>query len=143
MKQLLMIFLLSTLCMKVLAPNAVTFYIMTKEPIQYYEKLISAITWVESRDGLFTYDKRDHSVGWFHITPILVKDYNQRTHSSYTIKDCYDYDLSKKIFLYYANGDSYEIVARRWNGGLKGMYKNYTLGYWNAVKHRVFQSRFI
>ena len=135
-----MIFLLSMLFIKLSAPNFTALYIAAKEPINYYEKLIPAITWVESRDGLFTYDSRDHSVGWFHITPILVQDYNQRIKGHYRLKDFYDYNLSKKVFLYYANGDNYEKVARRWNGGGKGVHRKCTLNYWKMVKYRVFHS---
>ena len=74
----------------------------------------------------------EQATGAFQIRPIRLLDYNQRTGDSYKIEDCYNYDISKKIFLYYAmqiGFPKYETIARSWNGS-----GSTTLEYWEKVK---------
>jgi hypothetical protein len=59
-------------------------------------------------------------------------DYNQRTGSKYILEDCYDIEISKKIFMYYARKNryqDYELIARSWNGS--GLL---TMDYWERIK---------
>lgn len=111
-------------------------FIAAPKIVNYYEPLIKALVMVESEGNNLAYGKHQDT-GPFQITPIRLKDYNQRTGSSYSLKDCYDYNLSRKIFLYYTEGKGYESVARRWNGGPKGMNKRCTVVYWKRVKHEI------
>jgi hypothetical protein len=68
----------------------------------------------------------------FQIRPIRLLDYYQRTGIIYKSKDCYNFETSKEVFLYYARQTGYpdyEMIARNWNGS-----GNATLDYWKKVK---------
>jgi len=94
-----------------------------------YEPLIRAVYQWESSSGLNLYNKDENAVGPFQIRQVRIDDYNKRTGSNYILEDCYDYDLSKHIFLHYAYGKTYEQAAKNWNGsGPK------TIKYWDEVK---------
>jgi hypothetical protein len=74
----------------------------------------------------------EEAIGAFQIRPIRLLDYNQRTGKNYKIEDCYNFEISKEIFLYYAGkigSREYETIARKWNGS--GVT---TLDYWEKVK---------
>jgi hypothetical protein len=129
MKRILFIILLSTICIKLLAPVEKVFYIEQRDSINYYDPLVKALTWVESRHGLFVWNPKEEAVGYFQIRPIRVNDYNKRTNSNYRLEDFYDYELSKKMFLYYASGKSYEKAAKDWNGSGR-----MTIEYWKKVR---------
>jgi hypothetical protein len=113
------------------APDLNLTYIVTEAPIQPYEALISAVTWVESQDGLYVYNPLERAVGQFQIRQIRVDHYNQLTGSHYKLEDFYDYNLSKQMFLFFADRiGPYDIkkIACRWNGsGPK------TEDYWASV----------
>jgi hypothetical protein len=129
MKKCVLLIILSTLTFICKAPEWKSLSIIKVKPIERYESLIKAITWVESKNGLFVWNPLEEAVGWFAIRPIRVKDYNKRTGNHYQLKDFYDYNLSKKMFLYYANGKSLEQAAKNWNGS-----GPMTIDYWNEVK---------
>lgn len=97
-----------------------------------YLELAMAVQLVESNGNLKAYNSKEKAVGPFQIRPIRVKDYNQRLGTNYKLKDFFSYELSLQMFLYYANGKSYEIAARSWNGsGPK------TVTYWKKVKTKL------
>jgi hypothetical protein len=129
MKRILFIILLSAICVKLLAPCEKVLYIEQKESINYYDPLIRALTWVESKHGKYIWNAEEQAVGHFQIRPIRVSDYNKRTNSNYKLEDFYDYELSRKMFLYYASGKSYEKAARNWNGKW-----SLTKEYWKKIQ---------
>lgn len=131
MKSILLI-LLFFASLPLYAPVNHTVFIASREPVNYYEPLIRAVVYVESENGQHLYNEVENAVGYFQIRPIRVLDYNQRTGSNYKHEDFYDYELSRKMFLYYTKGRSFESVARRWNGSGKK-----TIQYWNEVKKRM------
>jgi hypothetical protein len=129
MKKLILIIISVLLCLICKAPGFRAFYLLKGETIQPYEKLIKAITFVESANGKYTYNKTEKAVGWFQIRQIRVDDYNRKTGKNYKLEDFYDYELSKKCFLYFANDRSFEVVVKSWNG--RGRQ---TEEYWKKVK---------
>jgi hypothetical protein len=97
-----------------------------------YDKIIKAVIHVESRGNTKAYNLREEAAGAFQIRPIRLRDYNQRTGNNYTLADCYNYEISKKIFLFYAKRigyPRYELIARKWNGSGTA-----TMAYWGKVK---------
>lgn len=93
--------------------------IFKSEALNPYERIIDAVTFVESAHGEFTYNKTENAVGWFQVRQIRVDDYNMRTAGNYSLVDFYDYELSRKMFLYYASAIGFrdaERVCREWNG---------------------------
>lgn len=133
--------LLSVLLIDVFAPefpiDFTNLMPATPEPVveawqDVYEPLIKAIVFVESTNGLDTINDIENAIGWFQIRQIRVDDYNKRTGSSYELNDFFDYHLSKEMFLYYAQGKSFEQAAKNWNGS-----GPMTEVYWKKVKKRL------
>jgi hypothetical protein len=86
----------------------------------------------ESSGDTFAFNLSEEAVGAFQIRPIRLLDYYQRTGINYKIEECYNYDVSKEIFMYYARKigyPDYETIARNWNGSGEA-----TLDYWEKVK---------
>jgi hypothetical protein len=113
-----------------------TLYVEKGTTIYYKEKLessfdslIKAITWFESKNDTAAYNPHEEAVGAFQIRQCKLDDYNTATHSNYTLKDCYSYETSKRIFLHFARGKDYEHAAKDWNGsGIK------VTTYWDNIK---------
>jgi len=106
---------------------------------------IDSIIHVESR-GRDNALARDGSAGPLQIKAVLVKDVNRiLAHKGDTLrfklKDRFDREKAIQMFWIYQSfygkqSDSYEVMARRWNGGPKGHLKKATKKYWNKVnKH--------
>jgi hypothetical protein len=128
----ILIILFSLLTFKAAAPDLKVAYIFITEPIDVYCRLINAVVLVESSGDTMAFNLKEEATGAFQIRPIRLLDYNQRTGNSIRIEDCYNYKISKEIFLYYARLSDfpiYETIARNWNGSGK------TSGdYWEKVK---------
>jgi len=110
-------------------PEFRTLPIERMEPISRYGKLIKAIVKVESQSGKYLYNLKEQAVGAFQIRQIRVDDYNKRLGTKYVLKDFYGYNLSRKMFLYYADGKDYETASKNWNGSGR-----MTIEYWKKVK---------
>jgi hypothetical protein len=107
-------------------------YICSAKPVDAYDRLVKAIVKVESTGDTLAYNLSEEAVGAFQIRPIRLLDYYQRTGIFYKLKDCYNFKISKEIFLFYARQTGYpdyEKIARNWNGS--GIA---TLDYWKKVK---------
>jgi hypothetical protein len=124
--------LLFSFTFQVSAPTRESLIILYSSPVEPYKRLIHAIGIVETKCDTLAYNPIEEAVGYFQIRPIRLKDYNKRTGSNYKMRDLYNYKISEKIFLYYANQiGPYDLgkIARNWNGsGLR------TIHYWNKVK---------
>ncbi len=114
------------------APVRTVASILASEPVDAFDRLIRAVVQVESSGDNLAYNKTEEAVGAFQIRPIRILDYNQRTGKKYKIEHCYNFEISREIFLYYANREcfpDYETIARNWNGSGET-----TLVYWEKVK---------
>lgn len=114
------------------APGLNAVYIPVSAPVNPYERLIRAVIQVESAGDTLAFNLKEEAIGAFQIRPIRLKDYNQRTGNNYKIEDCYNFEVSKKIFLYYAERigyPDYETIAKSWNGSGR-----ITLAYWEKVQ---------
>lgn len=117
--------------LKAAAPGTVAIVIFAPEPVEGYTRLINAVVMVESGGDNMAYNLLEQAYGAFQIRPIRLLDYYQRTGKNYKIEDCYNYKVSKEIFLYYAvlnGGSDYQSIACNWNGSGK-----MTLIYWKKV----------
>jgi hypothetical protein len=132
LKKILLVSVILSVTFKALAPSRDAFIIFSPPPVEPYKKLIYAIGMVETKCDTMAYNPVEQAVGYFQIRPVRLEDYNKRTGSNYKLNDLYDYNISEKIFLYYASNAGpydFEIIARRWNGsGPK------TFHYWDRVK---------
>jgi hypothetical protein len=107
---------------------------------------MDSIIHVESR-GRDNAVSRDGSAGPLQIKAVLVKDVNRiLAHRGDTLrfrmKDRFDRDKAIQMFWIYQSfygkqGDSFETMARRWNGGPNGPSKKATRKYWKKVNKQL------
>jgi hypothetical protein len=117
---------------RLFAPTRGFLIIETASPVEPFKNLVHAIGMVETQYDTLAYNPLEEAAGYFQIRPIRLMDYNIRTGSSYTMNDLFNYNISEKIFLYYAaqiGPYNFERIARMWNGSGEG-----TTLYWEQVK---------
>lgn len=136
MKKLLLIHILLLLSFTLVAPPTTMkcLYLPAVSAIKAYnwvdyEPLANAIAQYETGNNPTAYNRKENAVGAFQIRQCRINHYNELTGAKHTLKDCYDYNLSKRIFIYFAQGKSYETAARNWNGS-----GPMTIEYWKNVK---------
>jgi len=125
-------FLLLSFSLKVSAPCWKSLTIFEFPPAEPYKKLVFATGMVETKGDTLAYNPYEEASGIFQIRPIRLKDYNQRTGNDFKREDLFSYEISKKIFLYYADlvgPYKFEQIARKWNGS--GLL---TTAYWYKIK---------
>jgi hypothetical protein len=114
------------------APDTKSIVIVENQPVGPFKKLVYAVGMVETMNDTMVYNPVEEAIGFLQIRPIRLKDYNERTGSNYSMNDMYNYNISEKIFLFYASQIgpyNFERIAREWNGsGIK------TIEYWKQVK---------
>jgi hypothetical protein len=131
-KRVFLTFLLLSFLFRVSAPSWKSVTIFDFPPIEPYKQLVLAIGIVETKRDTLAYNPFEEAAGYFQIRPIRLQDYNKRTGSSYTMKDLFNYEISEKIFLYFADRIGpydFEQIARRWNGS-----GQLTIDYWKRIK---------
>jgi hypothetical protein len=114
------------------APDLGLVMIPAAEPDNGFDKLIKAVLQVECGGNYMAYNPEEEATGPLQIRPIRLNDYNRRTGSIHKLEECYDVEVSKKIFLYYARNTGYpnfEKIAKAWNGSGKQ-----TIEYWKKVR---------
>jgi len=116
MYKMILTLIFSLFSVLLLAPSSNTGVIFASEGICPYEPLIRAVVMVESNNGKYLFNPDEMAVGYFQVRYIRIKDYNKRLGTNYVLTDFYDYELSRRMFLYYCQGRSFEVVAKSWNG---------------------------
>lgn len=133
LRRILSIVIILTFSFKVFAPGNNAGVIFISQPYEPFRKLISAIGMVETKFDTLAYNSEEEAVGYFQIRPIRVQDYNERTGNNLKPVDMYCYEISEKVFLYYASEIgpyNFEKIAKSWNGSGKK-----TIQYWKKVKN--------
>lgn len=114
------------------SPDMEALFIPDRPPVEPYRELMDAIGYVETMNNPLAYNPIEQAAGIFQIRPIRLEDYNRRTGNKYQMKDLFDYEVSQKIFLYFADQIgpyNPELIARKWNGS-----GHMTTYYWNRIK---------
>jgi len=102
------------------------------QPIQIesvYEPLVDAIFQHETNKNTLAHNILENAVGGLQIRQCRVDHYNKLTGSNYTLIDMYDFNIAKEVFLYFAEGKSFEQAAKSWNGS-----GPMTEIYWDKIK---------
>jgi len=131
-KILLSALLLLTVVFRASSPAADALTLINPSPVEPYKQLMYAIGFVETMNDTMAYNPLEEATGIFQIRPIRLQDYNNRTGSKYKMDDLFKYEVSERIFLYFADQiGPYDLeqIARRWNGS-----GNMTTFYWNRIK---------
>lgn len=130
--RILLVIFFSLLTAGAAAPDLNVIFIVKPDPINAYERILMAVFHVECNGNLKAYNQLEEAKGPLQIRPIRLLDYNLRTGNKYLLDDCYDFNISKKIFMYYAlktGYPNYEVIAKNWNGSGK-----MTSDYWEKIK---------
>jgi hypothetical protein len=125
-------FLLIIFSLRAFAPACNSLIIIQPEAAEPYKHLEEVIGRIETFGDTLAFNPLEEAYGIFQIRPVRLEDFNLRTHSRYTSQDLFNYQISEKIFLYYADQIgpyNFEKIARRWNGS--GQQTDY---YWERVK---------
>ncbi len=125
-------FLLLSVSFRAAAPVWNSLSVPLPVAVQPYKQLVKAIALVETFNDTLAYNPLEEAYGIFQIRPVLLNDFNRRTRNRFSRKDLYRYEVSEKIFLFYADRIgpyNIEKIARRWNGS--GKRTDY---YWSRVK---------
>lgn len=94
-----------------------------------YNELIAAISKYESNNIDSAYNAHENACGRLQIRQCRVEHYNRLTGRNYTLKDMFNFDKAKEVFLYFAQGKTLEQAAKQWNGS-----GPMTIHYWEHVK---------
>lgn len=132
MKRIFFITFLVLLFSQTFAPTHEGMVIYSSKPIEPFNKLIYAVGMVEGMCDTMAFNPTEKAAGYFQIRPVRLEDYNMRTGSNYTLEDMFNYEISEKIFLYYAGKMGpyrMEEIARNWNGS-----GHKTEDYWKRIK---------
>lgn len=147
MKKLLLTLILyiSVIC-SASAPPSNTLFIAAGTPIIYYDagyytRLIDALYQLEAGRNPFAFNVKEEAYGPLQIRPNRLAHYNKLTGDNYVMEDCFNFEISKKIFLYFTTHDgngrsiphkSWEQAAKNWNGS-----GPMTIAYWEKVKNLI------
>jgi hypothetical protein len=86
---------------------------------------------VETKGDTLAYNPLEEAAGYFQIRPIRLTDYNNRTGNRYTRQDLFNFEISERIFLYFADQiGPYDLekIAKKWNGS-----GQLTIDYWTRI----------
>ncbi len=126
----------------VYAPGMNFAYVGREIAVQPYESLFRAVAQVETTNNPLktTFEKGGYSVGIVQIRDCKLRDYNYATGNNYTLADCYDTEISRKVFFWHCSRfrpSDIERISRCWNGGPSGMRKAQTYRYWKKIKSKL------
>lgn len=131
-RKVLILFILLSLAGNAVAPDTPYLTIFETPPIRPYSALMSAIGMYETMGNPLAFNVLENAAGIFQIRQVRVDDYNNRTGSNYALTDMFDYKVSEKVFIYFAElagPYSFERIAKGWNGS--GPRTDY---YWAKIK---------
>lgn len=132
LKRIILVTFLMLLFPRIFAPTYEGIVIYSLPPIEPFNKLIYAVGMVEGMCDTMAFNTTEKAAGFFQIRPVRLEDYNMRTGCNYTMEDMFNYNISEKIFLYYAGKMGpyrLEEIARNWNGS-----GHKTEDYWKRIK---------
>ena len=103
-----------------------------------WNDFVNAVIYVESKGNDSAYCAKEKAIGCLQIRPIMIREINRiQNKVTYKHTDAWNRAKSIEIFNTIAKNESYEKIARKWNGGFYGDKKISTLKYWAKVKKRL------
>ena len=135
MLHIISILILFTLPLK--APDDKSLAIVQPEKIMPYEMLFDITCRVESSHRPNVIGDNGKSFGIVQIQQVRLDDYFDLTGIRYTTSDCFNVEVSKELFLFYADKIgpyNMEAISRCWNGGPDGMSMKSTEKYYLKIR---------
>jgi len=109
--------------------------------------LFAAVVLIESGGDIQALGDNGRAYGPAQIHQAALTDYNRWTGAHYTLADCTDLTLSRKVFFAYVKhyctksrlGRPVTVrdAARIWNGGPDGWRQSETLLYWQKINKAI------
>lgn len=99
-------------------PHINPIFIAKSAPIRPLERLWWAQGIIESSGNPMAYNPKEKATGIVQVTPVRLLDYNLRTGKSLSLKDCFNPEISKAIWTFYAKDFyplDYEGISKAWN----------------------------
>ena len=119
-------------------------------PVLTEKDLIEALIQVESRGNDSAIGDRhlvgNEAIGALQIRPIMVREVNRilkikKSEKRFKMSDRWDREKTIEMFLiwkdFHHRDDSFETIARNWNGGPKGFKNPRTKKYWAKVQQEL------
>jgi hypothetical protein len=131
-----LIILLSMFTLSLTAPPAPVIFV-TGVVLRPFDRILNATAIVETNnDSTAVGDKhlKLHSYGKYQIRQSRLDDFNKSTGKHYTTKDMFCVKKAREVFFFYCTTSDMEVIAKKWNGGTKGMEKQSTEKYWTKIK---------
>ena len=129
---LIILSILISFTLRLSAPVDNSVLVIQPEAIRPYEALFNITCRIESSYRPFAIGDNGKSFGITQIQQIRLDDYFNLTGIRYTTDDCFNVDVSREIWIYYAcqfHPFEYKKIARDWN-------KSVTDKYWDKInKH--------
>lgn len=125
MKKLFTILLFLMLFKSLPAPGYATLVVTRESAIEPYEKLWKITCFIESTNRPYVIGDNGESYGIAQIQQVRLDDYFEKTGIRYSVADCFNVDVSKKIWLYYASQFDYrdiKSISKDWNKSKTNRY---------------------
>jgi hypothetical protein len=126
----LLLIILFLICTDLPSATNKQIVLLIPEVINPYLPILRACIEVESRGNTFAYCKKENAYGILQIRDIKLRQYFIETGIRHKAIECFNPELSKKIFLYFAikfNPYDYKRIAKEWNSSKTDYY-------WNKVR---------
>lgn len=133
----LLLFLL-LLTFPAIAPGRNALLIYESPAINPFEPLMEAIGNIETMGNTMAFNKFENAVGIFQIRQVKVDEYNRQTGNKFLLTDMFDYENSRRVFLYFASMAGpyhFEKIAKAWNGS--GPMTDF---YWQRIRSNIEKS---
>jgi hypothetical protein len=131
-KKMYLFMLFFSIAVHAVAPDQRALYIHEAMPAKPFTRLMYAVGMVETMCNTNAYNEIEQAAGIFQIRQVRLDDYNRRTGNNYSLKDMFNYEISEKVFLYFASLTGpydFERIAKSWNGS--GPRTEF---YWKRIK---------
>lgn len=124
MKRIYYLLLLIMLSVKVYAPGDGAIPLPEPAELNPHLDIWEAVCWVESRHNAKAINVAEQAYGIAQIRECKLNDYNKVWGSAHEITDCFNTELSRKIFMWHcAQYDNQDEAVRRWNGSGPATYE--------------------
>jgi hypothetical protein len=116
-RKFILILLLNILSIALFAPVSGTIIIFSPKIINPFIRVWQAVKIVETGNNPDTINYHEHAYGPGQIHQEKLDDYNLANGTSYTLMDCLNEGISRKIFLWHCSKyNDTDLAIRRWNG---------------------------
>ena len=130
--------ILGLISASLMAPPAPGVLMLQSEAVKPYEGIWNATCAVESDYNPFAINLNDPNGGSWGVAQIgqqKLDEYNNAYGTKYIITDCFDVEVSKKVFMWHCmKYYDAETACRVWNGGYNGMNMESTFDYYELIK---------